>query len=359
MSKDLYNILGISRDASDSEIKKAYRKIALKCHPDRQAGKSEEEKKKAEEDFKEATKAYEVLKDPEKKSRYDRFGTIDDNNSQGFSGFDMGDIFKDMGFTFDMSGFNPFGTRSSGQYRKSYEKGQSIQVNLHVTMEDIYNGIDKDISYDRKVKCQHCHGHGGSGHHVCQHCHGTGQIVNTQRNGYSMIQQISTCPYCNGTGEVVDKECNHCHGTGFDTKRETIHVKLGSPVEGAKVSYKNMGNEPKGEGENGDLFVVIVYDNEINKYGSKYQVDRFGNVTETLSVPYYTCILGGEVETELPNHKKIKVKIPEYADNGTQIRLNGKGMHGHDYIFNIKVKMPTYVNKNEKEMLEKIKKENK
>lgn len=364
MSKDLYNILGVSKNASESEIKKAYRKIALECHPDKQAGKSNDEKKKAEDKFKEATKAYDILKDTDKRSKYDKYGIIDgDQQSDGFSsGFNMDDIFRDMGFSFnfDNHGFNPFGNnRSSGQYRTTYEKGQSIQVNLHVSMEELYKGIDKDIVYERHVKCEECQGHGGTGHHTCEHCNGTGQIVNTQRHGFTVVQNITVCPYCNGTGQSYEHECKKCHGTGYKTKKETMHVRLGSPVEGASTRYENMGNSPKGDGVYGDLIVVVVYDDNINKPGSKYQVNNFGTITEQIDVPYYTCILGGEFKTKLPDNTEVKITIPEYSNNSTMVTLRGKGLHHHDYIFKINVKMPTYVNKKEKELLENIKKENK
>lgn len=362
MSKDLYNILGVSKDASESEIKKAYRKIALECHPDRQSGKSDDEKKKAEDKFKEATKAYDVLKDFEKRKKYDQFGIIDgEQQSGGFSqDFDMDDIFRNMGFSFNMGGFNPFGNnRASGQYRHTQEKGQSIQLNIHVSMEDLYNGIDKEVTYERKVKCKECNGHGGTGHHTCEHCHGSGQIVNVQRQGFTVIQNITTCPYCNGTGESYEHECKKCHGTGYETKKETVHVKLGSPVEGASTRYENMGNAPKGDGAYGDLIVVVVYDNNINKPGSKYQVNNFGTITEQIDVPYYTCILGGDINVKLPNNKEVKITIPEYSNNSTMVTLRGKGLHHHDYIFKINVKMPTYINKKERELIEKIAKENK
>ena len=198
-SKNLYDILGVSNNASEDEIKKAYKKAAIKYHPDRQGGKSDKEKQEAEEKFKEIGAAYAILSDPQKRQRYDTYGTIDEDMMAG-TGFDMGDIFRHM-----MGGFmgGNFGDMF-GRQRQSYpSEAKSIQVNIPLSIEQIFNGYSHEIEYDVDYRCKDCNGAGGTGVETCPHCHGTGMITRTQQSGFGIIQHQSPCPYCNGTGKTI------------------------------------------------------------------------------------------------------------------------------------------------------------
>ena len=211
MNKDLYEILGISKNASDDEIKKAYKKLALKWHPDRQGGKSDKEKKEAEEKFKDIGFAYSILSDPEKKQRYDQFGITDDQQSMG-TDFDPTDLFARFmngfgGFS-DGDPFADFFGRGKRQQNRGPEKGQSIQMNIQVGIEEILKGVHRDIEYDIFVRCPKCNGTGGEGVQTCPHCHGTGMISEIQRGPYGIIQNMHPCPYCNGTGETIKNKCS-------------------------------------------------------------------------------------------------------------------------------------------------------
>lgn len=355
MSKDLYNVLGLNKGASEDEIKKAYKKAALKWHPDKFANKSDKEKTEAEEKFKEINEAYQILSDPQKKSNYDRFGTIDGMPNMGGSG-GFGDFFN--GFDMDAfmhGGFNPF-ERGRRRHEPAAQPGQSLQYDLGINIEELFNGVDKEIQYRRQVRCASCKGAGGKGIKTCPHCGGTGQIIHTQQQGFTTFQQISPCPHCHGTGQIVSETCSKCGGSGFENKIETLKVKLQPGAQqGQGIRFAAMGSESKNpSGQNGDLHVIVHWEIDSNKY-------KIGNdlatVYELISVPYYDCLLGTELERTLPNGKKVKFKIPECSYEGKQVSLPGMGIGGRGkYIFVIQIKMPTSLTKEEKEIIKKLKK---
>lgn len=353
MNKDLYNILGIDRGASDNDIKKAYKKLALRWHPDRQAGKSEAEKKEAEDKFKEISWAYSILSDPEKKQRYDQFGVTDDQQMGG-DGFDPTEMFSHFSNMFSgMGGFeNFFGGRS--RTPKS-EPGQSIRMGIPVSIEDLLNGINRDIEYDIEARCEACNGVGGEGVSSCPHCHGSGMITETRRTGFGIMQNSHPCPYCNGTGQTVSKKCTTCGGTG--KKKKTVKVKVSlAPgfADGYEQLYRGMGYESKSKNEpNGDLLLQFRYTFDTNKYRVNGQC-----IYEQIEVPYYDCILGTTLEQTLPNGTKINISIKEYSNTGSMV-FSGKQFGNLKYYYVIKVKMPTYLKQEEKELLQKIKDINK
>lgn len=350
-TKDLYEILGVSRNATEDELKKAYRKLSLKYHPDRQGNKSDKEKKEAEEKFKEISMAYSVLSDADKRNRYDRFGTIDDNMMDG-SGFDMGDLFKRM-----MSGFGGFGDMFGdfGGQRNQQQEAQSIQVSIPLTIEDIFNGYDHEIEYDAYVRCDSCSGTGGTGIETCPYCHGTGRVTEVQQTGFGIMQSTHVCNHCNGTGQIIKNKCSKCNGAGVIRKKKRCRVTFSPGVsDGDYKVYSGYGNEGKNAYiKNGNLIAVPRYNIDTKKYAIADNA-----IYELLDVNYYDCILGATIEHTLPNKKIVKVNIPEYSKDGTQIVLNGEGIRGGKYIFIVKPKLPTYIKEKEKELLQKIKKEN-
>ena len=348
MSKNYYDILGIDKNASDSDIRKAFKKLTIKWHPDKWANKSEKEQKEAEEKFKEINEAYQVLSDPQKKSNYDQFGDI--NGPQGFDaggfGFNPFDIFRNMrgggGF-----GFN--------DYPRGPEPGKTLQYNLSLTIEEIFNGCAKTINCKRKLRCKTCNGEGGTGVKVCSHCNGTGMITETKRNGFTIMQSSHPCQYCGGTGKTVEHVCRDCHGSGFKEITETLKVNVPpGKLEGTTLNFPNMGWESKHKnGENGDLHIIITYN--IDK--SKYQIIN-NDVYELIEVPYFDCILGKTFKHKLPSGKEVEVVIPEYCQDGKQITLYGYGLNRGKYICLVKIKMPKHISNKERDLLKQIQKEN-
>lgn len=357
MNKDLYEILGISKNASDDEIKKAYKKLALKWHPDRQGGKSDKEKKEAEEKFKDIGFAYSILSDPEKKQRYDQFGITDDQQSMG-TDFDPTDLFARFmnGFS-GFGGGDPFGDffgHGRKQQNRGPEKGQSIQMNIPVGIEEILNGVHRDIKYDIHIRCSKCGGIGGEGVQTCPHCHGTGMISEVQHGPFGIIQNMHPCPYCGGTGEMIKNKCSKCNGTGFERKETKVTVNIPGGFDNGYQSFiKGKGYESKDKrGENGDLLLVFIYQIDKSKY-----IIQDNSVYEKIEVPYYDCILGNTLERTLPTGEKIKINIPPYSKDGDVI-YSGKRFGVLKYNFVITSKLPTYIRESEKKLLEQIRKEN-
>lgn len=353
MNKDLYEILGVSRSASQDEIKKAFRKLSLKYHPDRQANKSDKEKKEAEEKFKEIAYAYSILSDEQKKHQYDTYGTVDDSGMGGFNDFDMGSFFSHFMNDSDIFGNFFGGNNRRQQYRE--QKGENVGLNIPVTIDEIMNGINRTIEYEINARCDKCHGTGGEGIETCSHCHGTGMITETQRFGFSVMQSSHPCQYCGGTGKTIKNKCSKCNGTGFVRKKEKITLNQKTIIMGQQFSYPGKGSEAKSaSNKNGDLIIQFTYTYD----SSKYAVNGY-DIYENLKVPYYDCILGNKLEVTLPNKEKVTIKIPEYSDNGTTIKLPNKGVGRRgNYIFVISVKMPTYIKSEERKQLENLRKIN-
>ena len=352
VNKDYYEILGVSRSATEDEIKKSYKKLALRYHPDRLAGKSDAEKKEAEEKFKEINEAYSVLSDANKRAHYDRFGSMD-----GMDGWqEGGDPFQGFGDFFEhFHGFGDFFGDSNGRRGNSQrgpEPGKSIQVNFGVDIETIFKGGSQTVEYDIEARCSHCNGEGGEGVEVCPHCHGTGMYTEVKRTAFGTASTTRPCPYCQGQGKTVKKKCSHCGGTGFERKHKSVNVTIPVGVQnGQQVRYAGSGYESQDpHGQNGDLIINFVYNYDTNKYAIK------GNtVYELVDIPYYECILGADKKVTLPSGETVSYKVPEYTQDGSQIVLKGKGLHGSNYILIVKVKMPTYVKEQDKELLKKIK----
>lgn len=345
MSKNYYDILGISKNASEEEIKKAYKKLAIKWHPDRWSTKSDAEKLEAENKFKEINEANDCLSDPEKRKHYDMFGSMEGFGQggfhSGFDGFDMGDMFSDM--------FNMF---RGNQRSHQIHKGQNIQINVSVSIDEIFNGIHRDIKYTVLERCSECNGEGGTGIETCPYCHGTGMITDTQRTPWGISQTSHPCNHCGGSGKTIKHKCNKCNGSGFEKVSKTIRIDQGPGIEhGQGIKYQGMGCQTKEKnGIDGDLIVIFNYSFDENKYKVN------GNtVYELIEIPYYDCILGTTIKHALPNNKVLDVKIPECSFDGKQIVLYGEGINHSNYIIVLKVSMPTHINQKVKELLNKIK----
>ena len=348
MGQDYYKILGVNKNATEDEIKKAYRKAAKEYHPDKFAGKSERERKEAEDKFKDISSAYEVLSDKDKRAKYDQFGDNWDKVGDGFSGFEGFSGFDDI-----MGDF--FGHRH--QQPRGPQPGNTVTMNYHVDINDIFNGVNKDIEIQVDARCSTCNGTGGDSD-TCPHCNGTGVITRTNRTPFGMITQQSACPYCHGLGRIIKKTCSDCHGTGFKKKTRKIKLNIKPFVQnGHQMRFTGMGYESKDpKGLNGDLIIQVIYDIDSNKY-----VIQGNSIYEKIKVPYYDCILGTNMKVTLPNHKEKEITIKPLTNYGDNIILNGDGINGGQYIFVVEPELPkrsltTKISNEEKELLEKIKK---
>lgn len=359
-NKDYYNTLGVSKDATEKEIKDAFRKLSLKYHPDRQGGKSDAEKKAAEERFKEVAEAYSVLSDKDKKQQYDTYGTVGD---QGFSSMNMDDIFEHFrrheGFS-SFFGDSFFG--NSGRTQNIRKKGKAIKLNVHVTIQEIYNNVKKIITYDRYEPCSHCGGKGVSKNgrvEMCSNCHGTGMYTKVHRSGFSVIQQSSQCPVCGGTGQIIINPCTFCNGTGLERKRvtRTVQIPVGC-VNNSYVTIAQGGNYcEKNDGDIGDLVIIFKIDDDKN-----FEIaDNGCDIIALKEVSVIDCILGTEQYINGIDGKTYKFKIDVGTTDGNIYSLKGRGMprgngtYGNMNIY-IRQNMPSKLTKEDIELLNKLKK---
>ncbi len=354
--RDYYEVLGVDKSASAEEIKKAYRKKAIQYHPDKNPGDKE-----AEEKFKEAAEAYEVLSNPEKRQRYDQFGHAGVNgNASGFGGggFSMEDIFSRFGDIFGGGGFSSFfGGGFGGNGGQSVNRGGNLRVKVKLTLADIANGVEKKIKVRKLVACEECHGTGaknGSAYSTCHTCNGSGRVTRISNTILGRMQTQSVCPDCGGEGKIITDKCPHCKGEGVLTKEEIITIKIPAGVaEGMQLTVSGKGNAPRHGGINGDLIVVI--EEEPDEELIRSEDDLIYNLL--LSFP--TAALGGTVEIPTINGK-VKVKIDPGTQPGKVLRLRGKGLpsvnrYGNgDLLVNISVYVPESLNKDEKKLIEQM-----
>ena len=350
--KDLYGILGVKRNASQKEIKNAFKKLSMKYHPDRLSKLSEKEKKEGEAKFKEINNAYQILSNEQKKSQYDRTGSTE---SFGDGGFDMdfgsfGDPFSQF---FQRAGFTSEG------FSRAVSRGKDVIMKVPISIEELFNGCTKKVKFKKNVRCTTCHGAGGSGIKQCPHCHGTGMLTETKMSGFGIIRQTHPCQFCSGSGQIVGNECPTCNGTGFQETIGTAEVEFPSGIQnGTGIRLSGEGSESSDmNGENGSFIAVANYDFDMEHYA----VNGL-DVYEKLSVPYYDVLLGCLIEKDLPNGAHRTISINSCENNRTNIRLIGDGIKSPqasglngDYYYILDYEFPQSLDPAERKALEKIK----
>ena len=366
--RDYYEVLGVNKNSTPDEIKSAYRKAALKWHPDKWVNGTDAEKKTAEENFKEASEAYSVLSDENKKARYDRYGFagMDGGSASGgggFSGFgdfDLNDILNSVfgrGFVFGggFSGFSGFGGGGSrGGTVK--QRGSNIRVKVKLNLQEIAHGVKKKIKVSKYVACTHCHGSGSEdgSTETCPTCHGRGQVVQTVNSFFGQMQTASVCPTCNGTGTVIKKKCTHCGGEGIMKGDEVIEIDIPAGVgEGMQLTVRGKGNAGPHNGVNGDLLVLIEEEPH-----PEFERDE-STLIYNLFITIPEAILGTQAEVPTVDGK-VRVKIAPGTQSGKVLRLRGKGLpilNGYgtgDMLVNVNVWIPKKFNKKEEELLQQL-----
>lgn len=360
MSKrDYYEVLGVARGASEAEIKKAYRQMALKYHPDKNPGNKE-----AEEKFKEAAEAYEVLSSPEKKARYDQYGHSGMGGAGGFgggAGMNMEDIFSQFGDIF--GGHNPFesffgggGGRSGG--RRSVNRGSNLRIKVKLTLDEVVKGAEKKIKVNKLVACQNCSGSGaGAGQgsfSTCSTCNGSGQVRRVTNSFLGQMQTITTCPTCQGEGQTITNKCKGCNGSGVQQGEEVISINIPPGVsEGMQLNVSGKGNAAERGGIPGDLLIMVeeVPHPDLQRDGEHLVYDLY--------ISFVDAALGTSVEVPTIEGR-AKIKIEPGTQAGKVLRLKGKGVPAlnsyqrGDLLVNINVWTPQQLSSDEKKALEKL-----
>jgi molecular chaperone DnaJ len=353
--RDYYEVLGVTKEATKEEIKKAYRKQALKYHPDKNPGD-----KKSEENFKEAAEAYEVLSNDEKKARYDRYGHAGmGNNGGGFSGqgMTMDDIFSSFGDIFG-DAFGGFGGFGGGRQSRRVNKGTNLRVKVKLTLQEIAAGAEKKIKVNKYNTCDSCGGTGAasaSSLSTCPACHGSGHVTRLTNTLLGQMQTTSVCPSCGGEGKTITKKCTICYGEGVVQKEEIIKINIPAGVgKGMQMTVSGKGNSPRRGGISGDLLVVIDEEEhpELIREGNDLIYNLF------ISIP--DAVLGTHVEVPTVDNN-VKIKIEPGTQPGKILRLRGKGLpevNGYgrgDLLVNVNVWIPKNLNKEESKIFEKFK----
>lgn len=355
--RDYYEVLGVDRGADDATLKKAYRKLAKKYHPDMNPGDAEAEQK-----FKEATEAYGILSDPEKRKTYDQFGHAAFENGGGggaggyggFDGFnfsgDMGDIFGDI--FGDLFG----GGRTSGRRANNGPmKGSNLRAVVHITFQEAIFGCEKELELTLKDTCKTCGGNGakpGTSPETCPKCNGSGQVVYTQQSMFGMVRNVQACPECNGTGKIIKEKCSNCYGSGFITLKKKIAVSVPAGIDdGQSIRIRDKGEPGTNGGPRGDLLVEVAV--------SRHPVfQRQGyDIFSTAQMSYATAVLGGELKVPTIDGEVIYTVKPG-TKTGTKVRLKGKGVPTirnrqirGDHYLTLEVEVPTRLTSEQKELL--------
>lgn len=358
--RDYYEVLGVQKNADNNDIKSAYRKLALQYHPDRNP-----DNKEAEEKFKEATEAYEVLSDQTKRDKYDRYGHDGMRMGQDFHGYsNVNDIFSAFGDMFGSSffggGFDDFfgggGSKRSGR-RGMGEPGSDLRLKVPLTLEEIAHGTEKKIKLKKYVKCETCDGRGAKDANAlkqCPHCQGTGEIRQVSRSMFGQFINVSPCGHCGGSGQVISDPCPNCKGEGRVTAEETISVKIPAGVEdGNYIPMRGKGNAGKRNGQSGDIIVVIGEEKHKN-------FTRHGNdVVYQLNISYPDAVLGTELEVPTL-YETEKIKIEAGTQPGSNIRMKEMGIpHLNSYgkgdqVVVVNVFVPKELNNKEKELIKEL-----
>ena len=360
--RDYYEVLGVSKTATDEELKKAYRKLAKKYHPDA----NPDNKKEAEEKFKEVNEAYEVLSNPQKTRNYDQFGTADP--SQGFGGgqgpFGQGgyysyttsgfDDFGDLGDIFS-SFFGGSGFSSRQRANNGPVKGADLKANISISFEDAYLGCEKEIVLNRNEECSVCHGSGakpGTTIETCSICHGTGSIRQVQTTILGQMQTQRPCTNCHGTGKVIKQPCENCHGKGTERKQAKIKIKIPAGIDDNQTIVLRGEGEPGVRGgSKGDLYIVVRVKkhNIFTRDGNKVLCD--------IPITFTQATLGAELEIPMVDGTKEKYRIPEATQTGTKFIIRNKGFksvngtYQGDFVFTVQVQVPKRLTKEQRDLL--------
>ena len=363
MSKrDYYEVLEVSKNATEAEIKKAYRQKALKHHPDKNPGD-----KDAEEKFKEAAEAYEVLSNPEKKARYDRYGHAGLGNGGGYGGgfgggMSMEDIFSQFGDIFGSAFGGGFGGGFGGSSRgRRVNKGSNLRIKVKLTLEEILKGVEKKIKVSKYVSCKTCNGSGakdGNAYRTCSTCNGQGRVTRVTNTFLGQMQTTSSCPSCGGEGQIITEKCTTCYGNGIVKDEEVISINIPAGVgEGMQMSMSGKGNAAARGGIPGDLIILIeeIKHESLIRDGNNLLYDHY--------ISFPDAALGTTIEVPTLEGK-ARIKIEPGTQSSKVLRLKGKGLpsvnaYGRgDLLVNINVWTPQNINKEEKQILENLAKSN-
>ena len=363
--RDYYEVLGVNKNATDEELKKAYRKLAKKYHPDA----NPDNKKEAEEKFKEVNEAYETLSDPQKRRMYDQFGA---DGPQGFgggqgpfgqggyysyssSGFNGFDDFGDLGDIFSSFFGGGFGGRASSRKQNGPRKGADLNLRMEITFEQAFSGVEKEITVTRNETCDNCHGTGakpGTSVTKCTMCNGTGQVTQVQNTILGQMQTRRTCTACHGTGEVIKEPCDICHGRGTVRKQPRIKVKIPAGIDDNQtVVLRGEGEPGEKGGPKGDLYITV----RIKKHSI---FTRSGNnVMCEVPITITQATLGADLEIPMVDGTKEIYKIPDGTQTGTKFVIKNKGFKSvnsssvGDFVFTVKVQTPKKLTKEQRELL--------
>lgn len=354
--RDYYEVLGVSKSATDDELKKAYRKLAKKYHPDTNPGDKEAEAK-----FKEASEAYAVLSDAEKRRQYDQFGHAafeQGGGAGGFGGFDfnaadMGDIFGDI-----FGDFFGGGRSSRGGSYNGPMQGANVRINVRISFMEAVFGVDKKFEMNLKDECPHCHGTGakpGTQPQTCSKCGGKGQVVYTQQSLFGMVRNVQTCPDCHGSGKIIKDKCTDCGGTGYIRNKKTIEVSIPAGIDsGQSVRIRGKGEPGTNGGARGDLLVNVTVDRHPTFRRQEY------DIYSTMPISFVQAALGGEITIKTVDGD-VTQTIKPGTQTDTRIRLKGKGVptirnkniRGDHYV-TLVVQVPEKLNNEQKELLRRF-----
>ena len=358
--RDYYEVLGVDKNVSPEDLKKAYRKLALKYHPDRNPGDKE-----AEEKFKEAAEAYDVLSNTDKKARYDQFGHAGLEGAGGFSGqgMSMDDIFSSFGSIFgDLFGggggfsFGGFGDARGRGAARPTSRGSNLRIKVKLTLEEIDQGVEKKIKVNKYVPCKTCGGTGARNNsfETCSHCHGTGVVTEVRQSLFGHMQTQSVCPYCGGKGKIIKDKCHDCHGDGIVKAEDIMTIKIPAGVsDGMQLSMRGQGNAAPQGGVNGDLII------QVEEIPHELFERQENNLFYNAFITFADAAMGASIEIPTLSGK-VRVKIEQGTPSGKVIRLKGKGLpdlNGYsrgDLLVSINVWVPKSLTKEEKAILSQL-----